>query len=315
MKDSLLPAALISCATFSCLTLPLAAYGSKTITIDFQKEQIFAGKLRDIATPYLGIAAAVSLGAGAAGLSMREWSSSSKRSSQIKNQLTQLKSELQLKEKQIEELQLTDSFLETSGLNNFLEPEKASVSAIAPQAAIEVAAPAMPQQPRALPKIPVLRSEAEISQANESARTVARSSEALPKIPVLKADAAPAKKEAAKPAMPNKNGVNHGNQGKAPVHAVTSFTKTPAVEQTRNGHGVASPVTNQSATEVMSEISELQDQLQQMAARMEMLQSTLKEKTEAMPTYIPDSSGQLIEHLHRRLQLLESNWMQQRPAS
>jgi len=313
MKDSLLPAALLSCATFSCLTLPLAAYGSKTITIDFQKEQIFAGKLRDIATPYLGIAAAVSLGAGAAGLSMREWSNSSKRSSQIKSQLTQLKSELQLKEKQIEELQLTDAFLENSGLSNFLEPEKAGVSAIAPQAAIEVAAPAMPQQPRALPKIPVLRSESEIAQASEPARPVARPSEALPKIPVLKADAAPAKKEAT-PVMPNKNGGSQSNQGKAPVHAVTSFTKNPAGEA-RNGQSVASPVANQSATEVMSEISELQDQLQQMAARMEMLQSSLKEKAEAMPTYIPDSSGQLIEHLHRRLQLLESNWMQQRPAS
>lgn len=326
MKDSILSATLTSCAVFSCLTLPLAVSGSNSVAIEFQKEQIFTGKLKDIALPYLGVAAVVSLGAGAASLSMREWSSSSKRSTQAQKQLVQLQTELQLKEKQIEELQLTDSFLEASGLNSFLDPERAlsaansqevahesvtmMAEAIAAKAAVAVANP-VDFQVRELPQIPVLKQEPTVAgtPVKPQSQSVKPQPEQLPRIPVLRAEPARARvsteiarleelatRESCQ--LPTTSTVT-------PIHSVASFA---------GSHNRPQPQPIKSAEIVMAEVTELQTQLEQMAARMELLQGSLQ-AVESLPTYVPDSSSQVIEHLHRRLQLLESNWVEQRPAS
>ncbi len=316
MKDSLLPSALVTCAAFLALTLPLAASGSKVISIEFQKEQIFVGRLRDIAVPYLGVAAMVSLGAGAVSLSMREWSTSSKRSSQVQKQLNQLQAELQEKEKRIEELQLTDSFLEASGLDTFLEPDKAiapaATTANRPTAAIvESNRP----QLREVAQVTTLRSGSAPRMAVEASEPTRKQPEMLPKVPVLRAE--PSLLQSARSQTRSNPSVSGVAQPNGTVHVVTAFTKAPVTVGYAPSEGVDQPqeLGSHPVTDVLAEVNELQAQMNQIAERMKTLQSSLKETKETMPTYVPDSSSQVIEHLHQRLQLLESNWVQQRPAS
>jgi hypothetical protein len=136
MKGSLFSAALLSCAVLSSLTLPLAVFGSKVVEVEFQKEPIFSGQLRDFAAPYLATAGLISFGAGAISLSVAGWRSSSRKSSEIAGRLSQLQDELKTKQSQIEEFQLSESHLQAAGLKEFLgesliqtlEPAKASTS-------------------------------------------------------------------------------------------------------------------------------------------------------------------------------------------
>ncbi len=320
MKDSLLPSALVSCAAFSALTLPLVASGSKVISIEFQKEQIFVGRLRDVAMPYLGVAAAVSLGAGAVSLSMREWSTSSKRSSQVQKQLNQLQAELQEKEKRIEELQLTDSFLEVSGLDTFLEPEKA-IAPVATTAkrSTSVIVESNRPQPRDVAQVPTLRSGSAPRMVAEASEPTRKQPEVLPRIPVLRAEPSPIQSARSQTlSNPSMNGATaQVAQPNGTVHAVTAFTKASVTAGHAPSEGVDQPeeLATRPVADVLAEVNELQAQMNQMAERMKTLQSSLKKTTEVMPTYVPDSSSQVIEHLHQRLQLLESNWVQQRPAS
>lgn len=102
---------LISTTIFAVLTLPLCLFGKKTVTIQFQEEPVFQGQLRDISTPYLGLASVFSLGAGIASFALLGWRHSSRKSSQIEAQVSNLARNLQAKEAQIEVLQGFESQL------------------------------------------------------------------------------------------------------------------------------------------------------------------------------------------------------------
>jgi hypothetical protein len=125
----------ISAAAFSVLTLPLSILGSKPLTIQLQGEPVFYGKLRDVATPYLGLASAISLGIGIASVAITGWRSSAHKSSQVQAELSDLAQHLKDKEAQLEALKLSAQRLESSGLSPFLdesattEPTKESVAA------------------------------------------------------------------------------------------------------------------------------------------------------------------------------------------
>lgn len=121
MKSSLLSSALLACTVFSALTLPLAIMGSKSVQIEVQKENVFSGTVREAAVPYLGMAGLISLGAGVVSLSIAGWKSSHQKSNQIEEQLSAIQQELENKEIQIENLQISESYLKKSGLDQFLE--------------------------------------------------------------------------------------------------------------------------------------------------------------------------------------------------
>ncbi|HEY9858432.1 MAG TPA: hypothetical protein V6D16_02925, partial [Candidatus Obscuribacterales bacterium] len=70
LKSFLLPAVLLSSTVFSSLTLPLVVLGSQPVDIRMQQEPVFSGQLKDIAAPYLGFAAALSLGVGIASVAV-----------------------------------------------------------------------------------------------------------------------------------------------------------------------------------------------------------------------------------------------------
>ncbi|MUL35774.1 hypothetical protein [Gloeocapsopsis dulcis] len=127
-KKFVLPPVLLSTGIFATLTLPLALLGSKSVAIQLQEEPVFHGKLRDVATPYLGLASLLSLGTGVASVTVAGWQQSSRKSAQVEQQLSGLQKSLQEKEEQLEQLKLSESRLATVGLNSFLEGEVSQIS-------------------------------------------------------------------------------------------------------------------------------------------------------------------------------------------
>src|SRR3712207_3688813 len=102
LKKFVVTPVVISAAVFGALTLPLALLGSKPVTIQLQGEPVFYGQLRDVATPYLGLASAISLGAGIASVAVSGWRSSTRKSSQAEAQLSNLAQHLKEKEAELE---------------------------------------------------------------------------------------------------------------------------------------------------------------------------------------------------------------------
>ncbi len=140
LKKLILTPVIVSAAVFATLSLPLIFFGPKPVTIQLSEEPIFTGKLRDIAAPYLGLASILSLGAGCASVAITGWRSSTRKSSQVEAQLSNLAQNLREKEAQLEALKHSESQLEAAGLSAFLdeptldEPVKTpKISRIEPQ--------------------------------------------------------------------------------------------------------------------------------------------------------------------------------------
>lgn len=121
LKKLVVTPIMISTVVFGVLSLPLAFLGSKPVTIQLQGESVFYGKLRDVATPYLGFASALSLGAGIASVAITGWRASVRKSSQVQAELSDLAKHLKEQEAQLEALKLSESRLEASGLSQFLD--------------------------------------------------------------------------------------------------------------------------------------------------------------------------------------------------
>ena len=123
LKKFILTPAIISGSVFAVLTVPLAVLGNQQITIQLQKDTVFYGKLRDVASPYLGLASIFALGAGVASVAMAGWQQSSRKSEQIEAQLSGLTQHLKEKEAQLQALKLSEPRVEASGLGAFLDEE------------------------------------------------------------------------------------------------------------------------------------------------------------------------------------------------
>ncbi|HEY9633362.1 MAG TPA: hypothetical protein V6D14_08150 [Coleofasciculaceae cyanobacterium] len=123
LKKFVLTPVVLSAAVFGALTLPLAIFGSKPVMIQVQQEQVYQGQLKDIAAPYLGLAGLISLGVGIANVAVLGWQVSSRQSSQVEAKLSTLEQNLKEKEELLEELKLSESRLEASGLRVFLDEE------------------------------------------------------------------------------------------------------------------------------------------------------------------------------------------------
>lgn len=128
LQRCLLPAAILSGVIFSTATLPLAVLGSEPVTIQVKNEPVFSGQLKDLATPYLGLATAISLGVGVTSLAVMSWRQSSRKSAQVEEQVSQLQQHLKTKEAQIEELKFSTTRLEAAGLDFFLQDDSHTAS-------------------------------------------------------------------------------------------------------------------------------------------------------------------------------------------
>jgi len=119
----ILPPVLASAAVFSVMTVPLALIGDKQININFQEETLFFGKLRDVALPYVVVATGLSLGAGISAIAISGWRKSTRKSTEVEQQISQLELQLQQKEELLKEFKLSETRLQVSGLNNFLDEQ------------------------------------------------------------------------------------------------------------------------------------------------------------------------------------------------
>ncbi len=280
MKRSILSATLLSCTVFSCLTLPLAVLGSRSIVIEFQKEPIFSGKLRDIAPPYLAIAATTSLGAGALSLLFAGWRRSSHKSAQIQKQLSQLQQELHEKESLLDELRLSESYLQSTGLHQFLNPEAIpSLAVVSEKMTPQVVKPIAEETPEEVAQPMTMVVQNFVHQPDSIAL------------------------KSASPAAPLRS-----------THTVVdTIESTTAVMKSRVASSAKTPVL--SAPEVLAQVDELQTQLEQMATQLNSLYTSLRKVQETPVAQLSEPPSSVLEHLHRRLQLLESSWMKEQAAS
>jgi len=132
----LLSSALLAGVVFCGSTFPLAALGSKPITIQLGEQQIFVGRIKEFAGPYLGFATAISIGVGAVSLATSGWQQSSRKLGKVEEQMSTLKQQLQEKEALLEDLKFSESRLSASGLKFFLE-DKAQDDSSTPAEALE----------------------------------------------------------------------------------------------------------------------------------------------------------------------------------
>lgn len=123
LKKLLLPPVIVSAAVFTAMTLPLALIGSKSVAIKYQEDPVFSGPVREVASPYLGLATLVSLGSGIASAAVIGWRQSARKSVQVEKQLSTLQENLKAKEELLEELKLSESRLQANGLTTFLDDE------------------------------------------------------------------------------------------------------------------------------------------------------------------------------------------------
>lgn len=118
-----LPPLIASATVFSAMTIPLAFMGDKQIGIKFQEEPFFSGKLRDVATPYIVLSTALSLGAGISVAACIGWQLASRKEAEVEQQLSILEQHLQQKDELLNELKLSEYRLQVSGLHKFLDDE------------------------------------------------------------------------------------------------------------------------------------------------------------------------------------------------
>lgn len=117
----LLSAVVIGGTIFAAAMLPLAALGTKPVEIQLEGKPVFVGQFRDLSVPYLGLALAMGIGAGATHLAMMRWQQSARRLNWTENQISNLKQQLTEQEALIEKLSFSPSRLQASGLDHFLQ--------------------------------------------------------------------------------------------------------------------------------------------------------------------------------------------------
>lgn len=136
LKKFLVPSVILSGTIFSLLTFPLTVLGSNQVVIQLQEEPVFHGKIRDVAAPYLGLATVLSLGAAISSVAVTGWRNSSRKSAQMEEELSKLQKNLKQTETQLEQLKVSETQLQASGLDFFFENE---VSEGQPLIALEMA--------------------------------------------------------------------------------------------------------------------------------------------------------------------------------
>lgn len=266
LKQYVLTPVILSAAVFSALTLPLAAFGSKPVTIQFQEEPVFSGQLRDVATPYLGFATALSLGTGLASIAVTGWQQSTRKSSQVEEELSTLAQNLKEKEEQLQSLLLSESQLSASHLNAFIDEDLplTPVQENAPTTATRqevLAAPAPTVKPAApVPVTPVPQASA-VAPAPTMAKV---SQQAQPVLEPLVITTQPIE---AQPAMPS---------SVTAQTAAAKFASSQAFFGYAQAHAPAPAKASATTPLTPAEFEQLQLQLQQLMVQMVSIQAALE---------------------------------------
>ncbi len=244
LKKFVVAPVIVSAAVFTGMTLPLALLGSQPVDIKLQEEHVYNGRLRDVATPYLGLATLLSMGAGVATAAVMGWRHSSRKSAEVEVKLSNLQQHLKQKEELLEELKLSEPRLQAFGLSAFLEDEVTEEPAQTTQIPSEkVSEPVVVQTPTHVVEPLVIAAQPVLSAATTNRNfTVQAAASAFP---------------SAQTFLAYKQANVNGSQETVADTAVSATV--PA----------------------LSTVEELQNQLQQMMAQMQSLQNSLQVTTES----------------------------------
>lgn len=123
VSHGLLSSTLLAGIVFAATTLPLTALGSQPITLKVEEKTVFSGRLEDLATPYLTLTTALSLGVGVAAFGLLGWQSASRKLNHVEEKNSILQQQLQEKEALLEHFKFSEKKLQAMGLNFFLESD------------------------------------------------------------------------------------------------------------------------------------------------------------------------------------------------
>jgi hypothetical protein len=123
LQKFFLPSIVSAVTVFSAMSFPLATLGDKQTVVKFEQETVFDGKLRDVATPYVVLATAMSVGSGIFVIAVCGWQYYTRKSEEFQQELSGLEKHLEEKEAQLQEFKLSESRLQVSGLTTFLDDE------------------------------------------------------------------------------------------------------------------------------------------------------------------------------------------------
>jgi hypothetical protein len=140
IKFILTPVAL-SAAVFATLTLPLNLFGSKPVTVQVQEEPLFFGELKEFAPQYLGVAGLLSAGVGLTSVAMMGWQQSNRKSAVVEQKLAQLTQRLDEKQKLLDNIRSSQSQLDASGLQNWLDKQATELTSTTVNQDIQTPAP------------------------------------------------------------------------------------------------------------------------------------------------------------------------------
>jgi hypothetical protein len=209
---------------------------------------------------------------------------------------------LQEKETQLETLQLSEPVLRAKGFEAFLEPDlvqnHAAVEPIVPVAS-EIVADSMVEVVKA-PRQRLPITQTAVDKVAQSVPAAAVTPPATSTVEAMVAAAQPMPQPLA-PVMP--------------VSAAVLPKETAAASLSAEPLSVWQQARSSATGTVLAQIDHLQTQLKQMAAHVETLQSSLLLTAEAPMTESIEASPLVIEHLHRRLQRLETDLLRSRIAS
>lgn len=153
LSHRLLSSALLAGAVFSITALPLTMLGEKPVTVQLEERPIFVGQLRELARPYLALATGISLGVGAVSLAVSSWRSAADQLERSEAEIATLRQQLDQKTALVEQLRFSETKLQVSGLEQFLQAEETialrSASLLPPAPQVDL--PLRPAIPHTVP--------------------------------------------------------------------------------------------------------------------------------------------------------------------
>jgi hypothetical protein len=180
LSKFVIPPVMASAVVFAAMTIPLVKIGDNQVNIKIQEEPFFSGKVRDIATPYVVLATVLSLGAGVSATAACGWQLSSRKSTELEQEISILQKNLQEKEELLKEFKLSESRLQISGLNTFLDHNEESVEPPLSGKTIKTTAThsrvALTQEQASLTPVSSVRHQAAQQKTNETAALVSATS-------------------------------------------------------------------------------------------------------------------------------------------
>jgi len=289
LKKLLLPSAILTGVVFSSLTVPLAFFGSEPLDIRFGEESIFRGQLKEVATPYIGFVALLSVGAGVASVAIAGWQQSSRSSGQIEAKLSGLQQQLQAKETELEAALLSETRLEAAGLSFFLQDD-ATPKVQTPQ--VQVSSPPVKPQPT----------------ATRSVQTGFHPVVISTDMPVVEARTFPAEPQAAQTVT-----MQSVVSPLAAAQAFLSFSRASVPESVEGQ-------TTVEAAPAKMHLKDLQEQLKQILSQVETLQGSLQPEQAVtphpvhQPQYVVNPPVGNVEQLNQRFHP-KPQWIQQSAVS